>query len=174
MEALQKKTNIRLMETGSITKPCPGNLMTKVTGGLLVQTRGYVHLSEKDLKVVSKRKPTKDEIKDMLFAFKVSKHVKSNSIIFAKNNTTVGIGAGQTSRVDAVKIAASKAKGMGEGAIMSSDAFFPFRDGIDEAAKAGITAIIQTGGSVKDVEVIKAADEYNMAMVFTGITLFWH
>ena len=174
LEILKQKTSIRLMETGSITKPCPGHMMTKVTGGLLAQTRGYIKLSEKDLKVVTKRKPNKDEISDMLFAFKLGKHVKSNSIVFAKNSTTVGIGAGQTSRVDAVKIAASKAKEKGEGAIMSSDAFFPFRDGIDEAAKAGITAIIQTGGSVKDEEVIKAADEYNIAMVFTGIRLFWH
>src|SRR3989338_2863806 len=110
----------------------------------------------------------------MLFAFKLGKHVKSNAIVFAKNNATVGIGAGQMSRVDAVKIAAAKAGSKAKGAVMSSDAFFPFRDGIDEAAKAGITAIIQPGGSIKDKEVIDAANEHNIAMVFTGIRLFWH
>ncbi len=174
LDILSQKKNIRLMESGSITKPCPGLLMTKVTGGLLAQTRSYIKIDEKDIKIVTKRKPTKKQIEDMLFAFKVSKHVKSNSIVFAKDGVAVGIGAGQTSRVDAVKIAVSKAGDRAKGAIMSSDAFFPFRDGIDEAAKAGITAIIQPGGSVKDEEVIKAADEYNMAMVFTGIRLFWH
>jgi len=101
-------------------------------------------------------------------------HVKSNSIIFAKDNATVGIGAGQMSRVDAVKIAASKAGKKAKGAVMSSDAFFPFRDGIDEAAKAGISAIIQPGGSIRDKEAIEAADENNIAMVFTGVRLFWH
>lgn len=174
LEILKQKKNIRLMETSSITKPCPGFLMTKVTGGLLAQTRGYIKLSEKNLKVVSKRKPTKKEIEDMLFAFKLGKHVKSNAIVFAKDSSTVGIGAGQMSRVDAVKIAAAKAGGKAKGAVMLSDAFFPFRDGIDEAAKSGITAIIQPGGSIRDEEVIKAVDEHNMAMVFTGIRLFWH
>lgn len=174
LEILNQKKNLRLMETSSITKPCPGFLMTKVTGGLLAQTRGYIKLSEKNLKVVSKRKPTKKEIEDMLFAFKLGKHVKSNAIVFAKDSSTVGIGAGQMSRVDAVKIAAAKAGGKAKGAVMLSDAFFPFRDGIDEAAKSGITAIIQPGGSIRDEEVIKAVDEHNMAMVFTGIRLFWH
>ncbi len=174
LEILSQKKNIRLMESGSITKPCPGLLMTKVTGGLLAQTRSYIKIGENDLKPVTKRNPSKKEIEDMLFAFKVSKHVKSNSIVFAKNNVAVGIGAGQTSRVDAVKIAASKAGDRAKGSVMSSDAFFPFRDGIDEAAKAGISAIIQPGGSVKDEEVIDAANEYNIAMVFTGIRLFWH
>ena len=174
LQILKEKKNIRLMEAASVTKPCPGYFMTKVSGGLLVQTRDYTKISEKNLKVVSKRKPTKKEIGDMLFAFKVTKHVKSNSIVFAKGNTTVGIGAGQMSRVDAAKIAASKAGKRAKGAVMSSDAFFPFRDGVDEAAKAGITAIIQPGGSIKDKEVIEAADEHGMAMVFTGIRLFWH
>ncbi len=174
LQILREKKNIRLMEAASVTKPCPGYYMTKVSGGLLVQTRDYTKISEKNLKVVSKRKPTKKEIEDMLFAFKVSKHVKSNSIVFAKGNTTVGIGAGQMSRVDAAKIAAAKAGNKAKGAVMSSDAFFPFRDGVDEAAKAGITAIIQPGGSIRDKEVIEAADENNIAMVFTGIRLFWH
>ncbi len=174
LQILKEKKNIRLMEAASVTKPCPGYHMIKVSGGLLVQTRDYTKISEKNLKVVSKRKPTKKEIEDMLFAFKVSKHVKSNSIVFAKNNTTVGIGAGQMSRVDAAKIAVAKAGKNAKGAVMSSDAFFPFRDGVDEAAKAGITAIIQPGGSIRDKEVIDAANEHNMAMVFTGIRLFWH
>ena len=174
LSILRQKKNIRLMEAASVTKPCPGYFMTKVSGGLLVQTRDYTKISEKNLKVVSKRKPGKKEIEDMLFAFKVTKHVKSNSIVFAKGNTTVGIGAGQMSRVDAAKIAAAKAGKRAKGAVMSSDAFFPFRDGIDEAAKAGITAIIQPGGSIRDKEVIDAANEHNMAMAFTGIRLFWH
>ena len=174
LQILKEKKNIRLMEAASVTKPCPGYSMTKVSGGLLVQTRDYTKISEKNLKIVSKRKPTKKEIEDMLFAFKVTKHVKSNSIVFAKGNTTVGIGAGQMSRVDAAKIAAAKAGKRAKGAVMSSDAFFPFRDGVDEAAKAGITAIIQPGGSIRDKEVIEAANEHGMAMVFTGIRLFWH
>ena len=174
LQILKEKKNIRLMEAASVTKPCPGYFMTKVSGGLLVQTRDYTKISEKNLKIVSKRKPTKKEIEDMLFAFKVTKHVKSNSIVFAKSNTTVGIGAGQMSRVDAVKIATSKAGERAKGAVMSSDAFFPFRDSVDEAAKSGITAIIQPGGSIRDKEAIEAADEHNIAMVFTGIRLFWH
>jgi len=174
LQILREKKNIRIMEAASVTKPCPGYFMTKVSGGLLVQTRDYTKISEKNLKVVSKRKPTKKEIEDMLFSFKVSKHVKSNSIVFAKSNTTVGIGAGQMSRVDAVKIAIAKAGKRAKGAVMSSDAFFPFRDSVDEAAKAGITAIIQPGGSIRDKEVIDAANEHGMAMVFTGIRLFWH
>lgn len=173
LSILKQKKSIRLMETGQITKPCPGYYMTKVTGGLLVQTRDHTKLSEKGLRVISKRKPTKKEIDDMLFANRVCKHVKSNSIVFAKNNVTTGIGAGQTSRVDAVKLAAMKSKNS-KGSVMSSDAFFPFRDGIDEAAKAGITAVIQPGGSVKDAEIIAAVNEHNMAMVLTGIRLFRH
>ena len=174
LKILKEKKNIRLIEAASVTQPCPGYFMTKVSGGLLVQTRDYTRISEKNLKIVSRRKPTKKEVEDMLFAFKVSKHVKSNSIVFAKNNTTVGIGAGQMSRVDAAKIAAAKAGKSAKGAVMSSDAFFPFRDGVDEAAKAGITAIIQPGGSIRDKEIIEAANERNIAMVFTGIRLFWH
>jgi phosphoribosylaminoimidazolecarboxamide formyltransferase/IMP cyclohydrolase len=110
----------------------------------------------------------------MIFAWKVNKHVKSNSIVFAKDKATVGIGAGQMSRVDAVKIATKKAGGRAKGAVMSSDAFFPFRDGIDEAAKAGITAVIQPGGSIRDKEVIEAVNEHNIAMVFSDIRLFYH
>src|SRR3989338_4050017 len=175
LEILTKKKNLRLLETGGIKKSERGYYMKKVVGGLLVQSRNFVpELTRKGLKAVTKRKPTESEIQQMLFAYNVTAHVKSNSIVFAKDNVTVGIGAGQMSRVVSVKIAAEKAGSRAKGAVMSSDAFFPFRDGIDEAANAGITAIIQPGGSVKDDEAIKAADEHNIAMVFTGIRLFWH
>ncbi|MAE43291.1 bifunctional phosphoribosylaminoimidazolecarboxamide formyltransferase/inosine monophosphate cyclohydrolase [Candidatus Woesearchaeota archaeon] len=174
LSILTKKKNLRLLATGNVKISNKGYYINKVVGGLLVQSRNSPILTEKDLKVVSERKPTEEEIKQMLFAFKVTHHVKSNSIIFAKNNVTVGIGAGQMSRVVSVKIAAEKAGKNAKHAVMSSDAFFPFRDGIDEAAKAGITAIIQPGGSIRDEEVIKAVNQHKMAMVTTGIRLFWH
>jgi len=139
-----------------------------------LQDRDLREVTEKDLKVVSRRKPTEDEIKAMLFAWKVCRHTKSNSIIFVKEDRTTGIGAGQMSRVDAVKIAVMKSKGESAGSVMASDAFFPFRDGIDEAAKGGITAVIHPGGSIRDEEVIKASDEHDMAMVFTCIRCFLH
>jgi phosphoribosylaminoimidazolecarboxamide formyltransferase/IMP cyclohydrolase len=120
------------------------------------------------------RAPTEDELEAMKFSWKVCKHVKSNAIIFGRNSQTVGIGAGQMSRVDSVKLATSKARTDIKGCVMASDAFFPFRDAIDEAARVGITAIIQPGGSIKDNEVIKAIDEYKMSMVFTGVRHFRH
>ena len=171
---LKEKKNLRLLETGAIKKQKVGYDLKKVKGGILLQTDYYPDIDEKSLKVVSKRKPTKEELRALMFAWKINKHVKSNSIVLAKENVTVGIGAGQMSRVDAVKLAVMKSEGKSKGSVMSSDAFFPFRDGIDEAAKAGVTAIIQPGGSVRDKEVIDAANEYNMAMVFTGIRLFRH
>ena len=174
LNLLKEKKNIRLLETGSIEKTEQGYDMKKMVGGMLVQTRNFPELAKKDLKIVSNRIPSEEEIDSMLFAFKVNKHVKSNSIVFAKDNVTVGIGAGQMSRVDAVKIAAIKSKGASKGAVMSSDAFFPFRDGIDEAAKAGVIAVIQPGGSIRDKEVIDAVNEQGMAMVFTNIRLFKH
>ena len=174
LKTLTRKKNIRLLETGKLKKSNKGYYSRKVVGGLLVQTGKLPNITEKGLKVVSKRKPTKEEIKQMLFAFKTTYHVKSNAIVFAKNNVTVGIGAGQQSRVVSVKIAAEKAGKNAKGAVMSSDAFFPFRDGVDEAAKAGITAIIHPGGSIRDEEVIKAANEHNIALVTTGVRLFWH
>ena len=176
LEILKEKKNIRLLEAGGIKTSGKGIYMKKVVGGLLAQSREspVSILAKKGFKIVSKRKPTKGELEQMKFAFNVTWHVKSNSIVFAKDNATVGIGAGQMSRVDAVKIASGKAGEKAKGAVMSSDAFFPFRDGIDEAAKAGITAIIHPGGSIKDKEVIDAANEHDMAMVFTGIRLFWH
>jgi phosphoribosylaminoimidazolecarboxamide formyltransferase/IMP cyclohydrolase len=174
VEILKGKQNLRLLETGDIIKDYESPDLRRVSGGLLVQTRQMPDLKEKDLKIVTKRKPTKGEMKALIFAWKVNKHVKSNSIVLARGNVTAGIGAGQMSRVDAAKLAVMKSEGKCEGSVMSSDAFFPFRDGVDEAAKAGITAIIQPGGSIRDKEVIEAANEYNMAMVFTGIRLFRH
>jgi len=176
LKVLKEKRNLRLLETHGIKMSERGYYVKKVVGGLLVQSRHspISAILKKNLRVVTKRKPSKEELEQLKFAFNVTWHVKSNTIVFAKDNKTVGIGAGQMSRVDAVNIAVRKAGGKSQGAVMSSDAFFPFRDGIDEAAKAGITAIIQPGGSIKDKEVIRAADEHGMAMVFTGIRLFWH
>ena len=174
LEILKEKKNLRLLETGPAGKVEAGYDFKKVCGGILAQTNYHPELDIKQLKFATKRKPTKEELNDMMFAWKVNKHVKSNSIVLAKNNVTVGIGAGQMSRIDAVKLAVMKSEGKSEGSVMSSDAFFPFRDGIDEAAKAGITAIIQPGGSIRDKEVIEAANQYKMAMVFTGVRLFRH
>ena len=175
LEVLAKKEKMRLLAVGEIRKTSSASLdYRRVVGGMLLQTPDLREVTEKDLKVVSKRKPTREEIDAMLFAWKICRHTKSNSIIFAKNGYSVGVGAGQMSRVDAVKIASFKAGEHAKGAVMASDAFFPFRDGIDEAAKAGITAVIHPGGSIRDAEVIKAADEHDMAMVFTGIRCFLH
>ncbi len=127
-----------------------------------------------DFKVVTKRQPTDEELKALKFAWKVCKNVKSNAIVLARDGQTIGIGAGQMSRVDSVKIAAMKARIPTKGAVLASDAFFPFRDGIDEAAKSEITAIVQPGGSVRDKDTISAADEHEMAMIFTGIRHFRH
>ena len=174
LEILKEKKNLRLLETGSIKKQIIGYDLKKVNGGILLQTDYYPEIRDKKLKIVTKRKPTKEEMDALLFSYKVNKHVKSNSIVLAKNDVTVGIGAGQMSRVDAVKLAIMKSEGKCQDAVMSSDAFFPFRDGVDEAAKAGVTAIIQPGGSIRDEEVIDAANEHNVTMVLTGIRLFRH
>ena len=174
LEILKEKKNLRLLETGTIKKPKKRFDLRTVTGGLLAQTCYCPELNEKNLKVVTKRRPTKEELKSLIFAWKVNKHVKSNSVVFAKDCLTVGIGAGQMSRVDAVDLAVMKNGEKIKGSVMSSDAFFPFRDGVDDAAKAGVTAIIQPGGSIRDEEVIKAANEHDIAMVFTGIRLFKH
>jgi phosphoribosylaminoimidazolecarboxamide formyltransferase / IMP cyclohydrolase len=175
LDILLTKKNMRILAVGELRKTAPEDFdYRRVVGGMLVQTPDLAAVSEKDLKVASRRKPSKEEVEAMLFAWKVCKHTKSNSIIFAKCDHTVGVGAGQMSRVDAVKIAAMKAKEHSKGAVMASDAFFPFRDGIDEAAKAGITAVIHPGGSIRDAEVVAAADEHGMAMVYTGIRCFLH
>ena len=148
-----------------------------MTGGLLVQDRdvGTIHAGE--LRVVTKRSPTEQELRDLLFAWRVAKFVKSNAIVYALQGQTVGVGAGQMSRVYSARIAGIKAADEGlevQGSVMASDAFFPFRDGIDAAFEAGITAVIQPGGSMRDDEVIAAADEHGMAMVFTGMRHFRH
>ena len=172
------KKNLRLLVTGGLPDPKAAGITAKtVAGGLLVQSRDNGVITAADLKVVTKRAPTEQEIADMLFAFSVCKHVKSNAIVYAKNRQTIGVGAGQMSRVNSARIAAIKAEHAGlqvQGAVMASDAFFPFRDGIDNAAKAGITAVIQPGGSMRDNEVIAAADEAGIAMVFTGMRHFRH
>ncbi len=141
---------------------------------MLVQTRDTHRLTRDELKVVTKRAPSEDEISALLFAWTVSKHTKSNAIVYAREGQTVGVGAGQMSRVDSVRIGAMRAQLPLAGSVLASDAFFPFRDGVDEAAKHGITAVIQPGGSVRDAEVIAAADEHDLAMVFTGVRHFRH
>jgi len=170
------KKNVRLLACGPLpAQPGPRLDMKRVTGGLLLQDADLSLYNE--LKVVSKRTPTEEEMADLLFAWRVAKFVKSNAIVYAKDKMTVGVGAGQMSRVNSARIAAIKAEHAGlqvAGAVMASDAFFPFRDGIDNAASVGITAVIQPGGSMRDNEVIAAADEHGMAMVFTGMRHFRH
>ena len=176
LEIFKKKANVRLLETGPLDIIAEGTMdFKRIVGGLLMQDMDLgVNTDIENLKIVSARHPSDEEIECLRFTWKVCKHVKSNAIIFGKGTQTVGIGAGQMSRVDSVRLAVSKARSEIKGCVMASDAFFPFRDAIDEAAKVGITAIIQPGGSIKDEEVIKAIDEYNMAMVFTGVRHFRH
>ncbi len=176
LEIMEKKKNIRLMRTGGpiVHDDAPRFKYKSVKGGMLVQTIDNSVLDPKTLKVVTNRPPTEEEVKSMLFAWKVTKHVWSNAVILAKDEQVVGLGAGQMSRVDSSFIAGHKAGEKAKGSVMASDAFFPFRDGVDEAAKVGATAIIQPGGSIRDQEVIDAANEHNMAMVFTGIRVFRH
>jgi phosphoribosylaminoimidazolecarboxamide formyltransferase/IMP cyclohydrolase len=171
------KKNLRLLECGQWDTTTTEFDIKRVNGGLLVQDRDQGMVGFDDLKVVSKRQPTEQEFSDLLFSWKVAKYVKSNAIVYVKNSATVGVGAGQMSRVYSAKIAGIKAadeKLVVEGSVMASDAFFPFRDGIDAAAEAGISCVIQPGGSMRDNEVIEAADEHNMAMVFTGMRHFRH
>jgi len=172
------KKNVRVLETGPWSDVAqPGFDFKKVSGGLLVQDTDMGRITADDLRVVTKKAPTADQVADMLFAWTVVKYVKSNAIIFCKDNMTIGVGAGQMSRVYSTKIAAIKAGDEGlevKGSVMASDAFFPFRDGIDAAAEHGIAAIIQPGGSMRDEEVIAAADEHGLAMVFTGMRHFRH
>jgi phosphoribosylaminoimidazolecarboxamide formyltransferase/IMP cyclohydrolase len=183
--ALAKKKNLRLLKTGGMPDPAASGLTVKnLAGGLLAQTRDNGRVAENDLKVVTKRAPTDAEMADLLFAFRVGKHVKSNAIVYVKNQATVGVGAGQMSRVDSARIAARKAGGAAEaageitpltvGSVVASDAFFPFADGLMAAVEAGATAVIQPGGSIRDDEVIAAADEAGLAMVFTGMRHFRH
>jgi phosphoribosylaminoimidazolecarboxamide formyltransferase/IMP cyclohydrolase len=173
IEILKQKKNIRIIRPKNFWLPESLHIKS-VVGGILAQSPDGILLNEGDLRVVSKRKPTDKEMADMRFAYAVAKHVKSNAIIYASDGRTVGIGAGQMSRVDSSKIAIIKAQDPVKGCVMASDAFFPFRDGIDAAGKEGITAVISPGGSMRDEEVISAADEYGMAMVFTGVRHFRH
>jgi phosphoribosylaminoimidazolecarboxamide formyltransferase/IMP cyclohydrolase len=176
-DALSEKKNVRVLRTGTWKGSAAGFDFKKVSGGLLVQGSDMGVITADDLKVVTDKAPTPEQIEDMLFAWKVVKYVKSNAIIFCKDNMTIGVGAGQMSRVYSTKIAAIKAADEGldvAGSVMASDAFFPFRDGIDTAAATGISAIIQPGGSMRDDEVIQAANEHGLAMVFTGMRHFRH
>jgi len=165
------KKNLRLVEVSDVRQKW---VLKNVSGGILLQDADAHSLADSDLKVVSKRQPTAEEKRALLFAWKVSKHVKSNAIVYARDGQTVGVGAGQMSRVDSCKIGAMKAVLPLKGTVAASDAFFPFPDGVEEIAKAGATAIIQPGGSVRDQEVIEAADRLNLAMIFTGIRHFRH
>jgi phosphoribosylaminoimidazolecarboxamide formyltransferase/IMP cyclohydrolase len=182
---LAAKKNLRLLVAGGVPEPrAPGLVFRSVSGGMLVQTRDSAVAARNDLKFVTKRKPAEREIADMLFALKVAKHVKSNAIVYARDGATVGIGAGQMSRVDSARLAAMKARETAEaagwpeprtkGSAAASEAFFPFADGLRAVAEAGATSVIQPGGSVKDEEVIAAADELGLAMAFTGLRHFRH
>ena len=176
VDAVAKKKNVRLLASGQWDTSANNLLEYKrVNGGLLVQDNDLA--LNNDLRVVSKVAPTDAQMADLQFAWKVAKFVKSNAIVYVKDSMTIGVGAGQMSRVYSAKIAGIKAadeKLEVKGSVMASDAFFPFRDGIDAAAAAGITAVIQPGGSMRDAEVIAAADEHGMAMVFTGVRHFRH
>lgn len=176
-DVIAAKVNVRVLECGQWTHKTTSVDYKRVNGGLLIQDRDQGMVNIEQLKVVSKRQPTPEEMKDLLFCWKVAKFVKSNAIVYAKDGMTIGVGAGQMSRVYSAKVAGIKAADEGlivEDSVMASDAFFPFRDGIDAAAQAGISCIIQPGGSIRDEEIIAAADEHNMAMIFTGMRHFRH
>lgn len=176
IKIVAKKKNVRLLECGEWSNDASPRLdFKRVNGGLLVQDADLELYNE--LKVVTKRQPTDEEMKDLLFAWRVAKFVKSNAIVYGKNNMTIGVGAGQMSRVNSARIAGIKAEHASlevKGSVMASDAFFPFRDGLDQAAEAGISAVIQPGGSMRDDEVIAAANEHDIAMIFTGMRHFRH
>jgi len=176
LEALKAKKNLRLIEVKGFgrTRDARDKDMKKVVGGILLQDRDLAELKESDLKVVTKVKPAKEQIKSLLFGWVVAKHVKSNSIVLCQGTKTVGVGAGQMSRVDSVMIACKKAGSRAKGSTLASDAFFPKEDGIEQAAQGGAVAIIQPGGSIRDAEVIAMADKLGLAMVFTGVRHFKH
>ena len=176
IEVVRSKKNVRLLECGEWTREANQRLdFKRVNGGLLVQDADL--LLQHELKVVTQREPSEQEMADLLFAWKVAKYVKSNAIVYGRDHMTIGVGAGQMSRVNSARIAGIKAEHAGlevKGSVMASDAFFPFRDGLDQAAENGISAVIQPGGSMRDEEVIAAADEHNISMVFTGMRHFRH
>jgi phosphoribosylaminoimidazolecarboxamide formyltransferase/IMP cyclohydrolase len=173
LEILKTKKNLRVLRAHRNAN-ANGFEYKQISGGMLAQARDTHQLQQSDLQVVTKRAPTAGEIRDLMFAWTVCKHTKSNAIVYARERQTVGVGAGQMSRIDSVKIGAMRAQLPIQGSVLASDAFFPFRDGLDEAAKHGITAVIEPGGSVRDAEVIAAADEHGLAMVFTGVRHFKH
>jgi len=177
-KVLAEKKNVRVLACGDWDSERVAGLDYKrVNGGLLVQDRDLGMVDEEQLKVVTQRAPTAQEMRDLLFTWQVAKYVKSNAIVYGRDGMTIGVGAGQMSRVYSARIAAIKAADAGlevKGSVMASDAFFPFRDGLDSAAEVGISAVIQPGGSMRDEEVIKAADEHGIAMVFTGMRHFRH
>ncbi len=179
LEILQKKKDLRLLELPELAQCAKTHSvqLRSVEGGMLAQERDVPLIASGGLKAVSKREPSGQELKALLFAFRVAKHVKSNAIVYALEDRTIGIGAGQMSRVDSARVGIMKAKDAGhsvKGTVMASDAFFPFRDAVDAAAEAGVTAIIQPGGSIRDAEVIAAANEHKMALVFSGMRHFKH
>ena len=174
LERLTSKKNLRLVQAGNSAALDREFALKQVSGGMLVQEKDRHVLSQADLKVVTNRRPSEEEIASLLFAWKIVKHVKSNAIVYARDRQLVGVGAGQMSRVDSVRLGASKAILPLEGTVLASDAFFPFPDGIEEAAKVGAVAVIQPGGSIRDAEVIAAADRFQTAMVFTGVRHFLH
>jgi phosphoribosylaminoimidazolecarboxamide formyltransferase/IMP cyclohydrolase len=179
LEALRPKKSLRLLEIPLLGEPRESWSMEprelrSVPGGLLVQSRDLAEADPRGWRTVSKREPTAEELEALVFAWSVVKHVKSNAIVLARRDVTVGIGMGQTNRVDSVRIAAQRAGEKARGAALGSDAFFPFPDGVEAAAAAGVTAIAQPGGSVRDDEVIAAADKAGAAMVFTGVRHFRH
>ena len=180
-----RKKNLRLLLTGKVPDPAaPGLTFRSVAGGFLAQSRDAGRVTAESLKVVTQRAPTPKELEDLLFAFRVCKHVKSNAIVYVRDRATVGIGAGQMSRVDSARIAAQKARDAAKaagleqpatvGSVVASDAFFPFADGLMATVEAGATAVIQPGGSIRDEEVVAAADAAGIAMVFTGMRHFRH
>jgi phosphoribosylaminoimidazolecarboxamide formyltransferase/IMP cyclohydrolase len=173
LSALRAKKNLRVLRMGQPGR-AGGMEYRQVTGGMLVQSRDTHMLKREDLKVVTTRAPSEEEIRALLFAWTVCKHTKSNAIVYAREGQTIGVGAGQMSRVDSVKLGAMRAQLPLEHSVIASDAFFPFRDGVDEAARHQISAVIQPGGSMRDDEVIAAANEHNLAMVFTGVRHFKH
>jgi len=174
LECLSKKGNLRVLETGSLEDYERNPTLRSLDKGWLLQETDEAMIDISNCELVTKRKPSDEELEGLQFGWKIVKHVKSNAIVFAKQKRTVGIGAGQMSRIDSVKIATFKSIPNPKDSVMASDAFFPFRDGIDEAAKEGITAVVQPGGSVRDQEIIDAANEHNIAMVFTGMRHFKH
>ena len=177
LDVLKTKKNLRVLDASTADPNENDESLDykRVSGGMLVQTPDTLRVPRKDsLQIVTERVPSDKEMSDLLFAWIVCKHTKSNAIVYVRDKQTVGVGAGQMSRVDSVKLGAMRAQFPIEGSVLASDAFFPFRDGVDEAAKHGITAVIQPGGSVRDEEVIAAANEHGLAMVFTGVRHFKH